>query len=399
MGRINNCQSAALDVLDRLLFNQILVFCVYNVRERIWLARIVEGVTRAVGATGATGLHAQCLTHSVLCLLEIHLSDNLDRIRLPGFVMPERPEGWSNEQFLEIQRFHRTAFMALAGAIAEEMHDVPMDQACEIASNLAAAFRHAPASVRFRLTERCLAYAFPEAPLDGLSWLIKAGVIRSRKQIADKLPALAAQPVFARIGLLCEFDMIRNYMGRATGASNIATIALNNSVAKRPEATNEVLLKVQYGIEALTRLESLTNVMHAFIIGKLDEPAYLRDFYKRVSRFCPHMRLTNGTLGKWVGALGAVMVEMERSLHRKQKPLYIDYNNTETITSDVERRLETRGFTVGGRTLYERHSEFSETLFRQVRVYYQLLHSYGAAAPAHLGDYIYYSAIPNTTDL
>lgn len=399
MARIPSCQSAAVDVLDRLLFNQILVFCVYGDSERDWLARIVDCVSSAVGETGATGLRAQCLTHCVLCLMEVQLSEDLDKLRLPGMVFPERSEGVSEEQSRRIYEHNRSYFQALVIAMSEMVHGDAMAPAYEIATDLTSAFRHAPASVRYRLAERCLVYAFPQAPLDGLSWLVKSDVIRSGKQMAAKLPELPTQPVFARIGLLCEFDMIRNYIGRAAGAPNVATIALNNSATKLSEATNKVLLSMQYGIEKLARLESRSNSVPTFDTGKQHDPGYLRDFYGRVSYFCPHMRIAKGTLGKWVGALGAVMVEIDQFLHRTGKPVYVEADNRNTVTSDVAIVLKHRGFTVGGRTLYERHSEYSERLFKQVRTYHQILETAGAAIPAYFGDLFYYSVIPNTDDL
>lgn len=399
MGRIPSCQSAAVDVLDRLLFNQILVFCVYDDSERDWLARIVAGVASAVDATGTTGLRAQCLMHCVLCLMEVQLSEDLDEIRLPGMVFPERPEGVSEDQSRRIQEYNRSYFQAYVIAMSKMVHGDAMAPAHEIATDLAPAFRHAPASVRYRLAERCLVYAFPQAPLDGLSWLVKSDVIRSDKQMTAKLPELPSQPVFARIGLLCEFDMIRNYIGRVAGAPNIAAIALNHNATKLSEATNKVLLRMQYGIEELARLESLSNSVPTFDTGKLHDPAYLRGFYERVSRFCPHMRIAKGTLGKWVGALGAVMVEIDRFLHRTDKPVYVEADNSNTITSDVAIALKHRGFTVGGRTLYARHSEFSGNLFSQVRTYRQILETSGAAIPAHFCDLFYYSIVSNTADL
>jgi hypothetical protein len=399
MGRIPSWQSAAVDVLDRLLFNQILVFRVYSDSEREWLARIVNGVTSAVGETDTTGLHAQCLTHCVLCLMEVQLSEDLDKLRLPGIVFPERPEGVSEEQSRRIQEYNRSYFQASVIAMSKMVHGDAMAPAFEIAKDLTPALRHAPASVRYRLVERCLVYAFPQAPLDGLSWLVKSDVIRSDKQMAAKLTELPTPAVFARIGLLCEFDMIRNYIGRVAGAPNVAAVALNNSAIKLSEATNKVLLRMQYGIEELTRLESLSNSVPTFDTGKLHDPDYLRDFYERVSRFCPHMRIAKGTLGKWVGALGAVMVEIDRFRHRTDKRIYVEADNRNTITSNVACALKHRGFTVGGRTLYTRHSEFSEKLFNQVRTYHQILGSAGAAIPAHFGDFFYYSIMPNTADL
>lgn len=56
------------------------------------------------------------------------------------------------------------------------------------------------------------------------------------------------------------------------------------------------------------------------------------------------------------------------------------------------------GFTIDGRTLYRRHREFSEKVFRQVRTYHYLFKKYGVAFSTHHDHIMFYSLISNTAD-
>lgn len=110
-------------------------------------------------------------------------------------------------------------------------------------------------------------------------------------------------------------------------------------------------------------------------------------------------RIWNGTLASWPGALGAAMLQIKlRSKRRPGKPLYNDLNNTGSITDDVAKLLKKHGFTINGRTLYQRHHEFSEKIFRQIRTYHYLLKKYGVAFSAHQDDVMFYSLISSTAD-
>ena len=399
MGRIPSCQTAAIDVLDRLLFNQILVFCAYSEIERDWLTRIMNGVINAVRETGATGLQEECLKHGVLCLMEILLSDDIDKLQATGLVQIKRPEGLSEEEVRRANDYTRDYFLAYVIAILEKAHGDSMAPAYQIAANLAVLFRQAPSTVRYRLTERCLVYEFQQASLDCLGWLAKSEVIRSSKYPPDKLAELPGEAVFARIGLLCEFETLRNYIGRLTNTGNIADIALENSAGKLSEGTKTLLLMQKSLIDTRIQLDSLRNTSLFFDTERLRDKAYVIGFYTNASQFCTHSRIVKGTLAGRLGAIGAVMVEIDQSRHHTKKPLYNELDNNGTITDDVAMGLLKRGFTINGRTLYERHRVLSEKVLRQVQTYYQMLNANGVAISTQFEDIIYYGVVTNSVGL
>lgn len=110
-----------------------------------------------------------------------------------------------------------------------------------------------------------------------------------------------------------------------------------------------------------------------FKVGQGDDSDYTRTFFATMGYVYTRYRIWNGTLASWPGALGAAMLQIKlRSKRRPGKPLYNDLNNTGSITDDVAKLLKKHGITINGRTLYQRHHEFSENIFRQIRTYHYL---------------------------
>lgn len=401
MGRIPTCQSAALDVLDLLFFNQILVFCALDDSEREWLRKIVEDVSFSVRETGAIGLEAECMKHGVLCLLEIMLSDDQEKQEGAMGISLVWPESLNMDVVREVDAYTRDFFQAFLWVLWEEAHGDVMKPVLQIATNLVDQFRSVPATVRYRLSERSLAIEFPMAPLDFVGWAAGADIIFSAKyssvKLADSL--LETQETLAtRVGLLCEFAMVRNYMGVQTKAPNVASVALENNATPLSQNTIISLLEQKYRFEKLNRLPSLRNTFSVFKVGQ-EDPDYARAFFSNVGQVCTRYRIWDGTLASWPGALGAAIVEINRqSMHRPVKPIYNDLNNTGSITDDVAKLLKKHGFTISARALYQRHHEFSEKVFRQVRTYHNLLKKYGVAFRPHHDDMIFYSLISSSAD-
>lgn len=399
MGRIPPWQSAVLDVLDLLFFNQILVFSVFDDSECEWLRKIVEDVGLAVQETGATRIEAECIKHGVLCLLEIMLSDDQEKQEAAMDLPLARAESLKIEDVRKIDAYTREYFQALLSVLWEKAHGDVMKAVMQIATNLADRFSAAPSTVRYRLSERCLAIEFQMAPLDFLSWAAKAGIISSAKYSPAKLAETPSEMLAARVGLLCEFAMVRNYMCAQTYAPNIAGVALDNSVTSLSQDTVITLLKQKYRFEERCRLLPLRNTVPVFKVGRGDDSDCTRMFFNTVGQVYTRYRIWNGTLASWPGALGAAMVEIKRrSKRRPGKPLYNDLNNSGSITDDVAKLLNERGFTINGRTLYQRHHEFSEKVFRQIRTYHYLLRKFGVAFSPHQDDMMFYSLISSTAD-
>jgi hypothetical protein len=396
MARITHQQIATLNILDWLYFNQVLVFSAYSQNDREWLKRIIDRVSDSVSETGVTGLKSELLKHYVLCLLEIFLSDDLlDKPKIEVFgrdinIVP--PAGIDAGTLHRVLKYYKNFFSAVVIESGELAHKESLIPAQEIARDLLEHFCGAPVSVRYRLAERCLTYEFKNTPLDCFSWLAKLEVIRSAKyQSKDWVTPLPEQ-VIMRIGLLCEFEILRKLIGRMRRAPNLAEMVLKHKrTDELPESVTNPLVKNRQQLETLAYDKSLRETWIGFDFDRQFDPRYIAYFFTQVSHYFHRIRLWQGTQASWLGMLGGFIVEMERSCSCTNKPIYIELNNGGTITDDVSTFLRERGFSITGRTLYSGHRLFKEEIKSKVCSYYALLSIAKVTSPPEYDDVFYYA--------
>lgn len=398
MGRKTPQQMAVLDILDWLYFNQVLVFSIYSQNDREWLKRIVDRVSYSVSETRATGLEAEYLKHCVLCLLEIILADDMEKFKeklntLGLDITREYPEGIDADTVHRINNYRRDFFTSYVIAAGRMAHGESINLAAEIAIGLQEQFHDAPALVRYRLAERCMAYEFKEAPLDFFTWLAELQVIRCAKYQSKKLTTPLPELAITRIGLLCEFEMLRGHIGRTYGVANMAEIIIKGNTKKLPETITKQLLNNKHQFEKLTYTESLRKSWLTFVINRRFDSTYVTYFYTQVSHYFQRIRLCQGTQAIWLGTLGGFIVEMEKSYTYPDKPIYVEINNKGTITDDISTFLRERGFSIKSRGLYEHHNRFAKEIKNKVLFYYTMLDIANVALPPENDDMFYYNVV------
>lgn len=393
MSRVTPKQIAALDILDWLYFNQILVLSIYSENDQKWLKQIVDHVIDSVAKTGATGLKAEYLKHGVLCLLEIFLADDMEKFRIKLDINVELPSEEIADTLHRIHKYHSKLFSAWFIASGELARGESMSAALEIASDLQEQFCDAPASIRHRLAERCMAYEFKEAPLDFFTWLAELQVIRCGQYQSKNRITQLSELVIARIGLMCEFEILRRFIGRKGKAMNMAEIMLKNYISELPQGVTIQLLENKHQFENMTYTEPYSNTWLTFDINRRLDSTYIAYFFTQVSRYFHRIRLWQGTLASWVGTLGGFMVEMEMSCSHTKKSIYVESNNKGSITDDVSTFLHKQGFSIAGRALYERHRHFAKEIKSKVLFYYKMLEITEVAPPPENEDMYYYSVV------
>jgi hypothetical protein len=384
-------QEAAFDVLDWLYFNQILVFSLYSKNDLMWLEWIIDNVADAVRKTGATGLKAECLKHGVYCLLEI-LADDLENSGKNIGLPYQPPVGRDDER--KSREHVRNLFAGYFILICKRARGESMDPAVEIAVNLLEEIRKAPASVRYRLAERCLAYEYRSAPLDFLAWLAKLGVIRSKKYPSEKIAVTPCDELVARIGLLCEFETIRKFFDRQCNLQHEVNNSAADNILYRWGDKLSLSGKILFRNDS-RRVEDLADKpsrVLCFFIDRRHDVKYVAHFFSKFHQLYHRIRLLQGTQAGWLGALGAFMVEMEKSFNCTKKPVYNAIDNKGTITDDVSIRLLEQGFSINSQVLYKCHRKFAEKTYRMVQVYYMQIKE-GAALPAQHDDFYFYNII------
>jgi hypothetical protein len=394
MGRKNPQQIAVLDILDWLYFNQVLVFSVYSQTDREWLKRIVDRISHSVSETGATGLEAEYLKHCVLCFLELFLADDIDKFRELDInaELPELPAEKDRNAWNQLKEYQRDYFTAFVLAVNEQAHGKSITLAGDIATGLQEQFLNAPASVRYRLADRCMAYEHKEAPLDFFTWLTELQIINCAKYRSEKLTIRLPELAITRIGLLCEFEILRRSIGRQYNAPNMAEIMLKAKTSMLPQSVAGSLLEIKHKLEKLTYTAPLTWI--TFDINRRLDSIYVTSFFNQMAHYFDRIRLWQGSQATWLGVLGGFIVEMEKFYTSPEKPIYSEINNEGTITDGISTFLRKRGFAITGRRLYVHHSRFTKEIKNKVLFYYTML-GIGKVAPppAENGDMYYYNIV------
>jgi hypothetical protein len=388
MGRTIPNQATALDILDWLYFNQALVFCTYKEPEWVWLYQLVDEVKSAVAHSGATGIEAECLKHTVLCLMEIGLHDPLESLPTPEPI--PLPAGLTPESHAEFETFRRNYFMGLVIAVGEMARSFPLRVAIDIAESLLGKFSAAPVTIKYRLVERCLAFEYMLAPLEFFSWLLEQGVICSQKFQSEKATVSSDSLAIVRIGLLCEFETLRHSMIALTKHQGQFEGLLKLSDKLSSHAVQQ-LLENMHHYQRLAYAESRTMI--AFNPDRIREPTYVRHFLDTYRKNCFRTRLISGTQAKWLGMLGATMVSIYKTLVGPDKPIYIENSSSDSVTKQIEAFLQKRGCTILPRTLYENYRQFVEETRPRVEVYNAVQVQTGATPPVDTQDIFYNSSI------
>jgi hypothetical protein len=408
MGRITAQQTAALDVLDWLYFNHVLVLCVAGDDDLTWFKQFIDQVDERVRQAGLAGSQAECMKHYVLCFMEILLADPIEKLVENNFIAPiPMPPGLDADKFREHNEFKQRYFLAMVLAVGETAHHESLGAALDIATELLDDFRDAPATVRHRLAERCLAFQFLHAPFDFFTWVAELEVIHCNKFQA-KRTSFVPDNVIVRIVLLCEFESIRRSV--TSEQSDIASVRalLEGLASSLSVKARKLLLRDKHHYETQFYTQPSSRRMHIFDLDKLRDPDYVRQFLEGFNNVFHRNRLWQGSQASWLGMLGAALVALHKAHVSPELPIYMyvspyedkgkDRKEQDCTADRIALFLRQRGFTIHARTLYDRHCHFTGDLSARVLCYYNALRLAGAAPPADSPDMFYNSSITVTAE-
>lgn len=365
MPKVSPKRRAAFDILDSLFFNQTWFLRLNEDDGTLWeqsprgeelivLSQLTQMVNQQVAAAGATGVAAQALKHIVFCILEAGFSDNLvqkgqnghaDRLGLvdtQGVPLSVHSQSFDPVQAAKIYQYDRQFCMALIAAFGSKAHGVCSDTALGIVSNVMAAFSDAPAVVRSRLAERAFIVEFINAPLQFMSWMYRIGVLTSSKFAAGRVTRDISDEFKARLGLLCEFTLMRGFIARLRG-KNTAHI---ESIRRMQDQFGDQLSQtaweqLQNENDFYMRLERRKLGMSAtptFKLDRLDDNAYLHDFLQRYAENHWHSRFWTGPQQSWTGVIGAGMIWAYHVLIDPQAKITCNGNHYKKPDKQVEQK-------------------------------------------------------------
>lgn len=439
MPRISPKRRAAFDILDWLFFNQTWLLRLSEddgtldedsprAGELIILYEIMRRVNEEVASIGATGIAAQALKNTVYCILEASFYDDLVQKSLIGYadhlsLVNERGVPLSNlaeaidpAQAASFHEYEQQYFVGLIAAIGEKAHGVSMHAALTIAATVKAAFGDAPAAVTYRLTERVVLLEFMDAPVKFLSWMYRVGILTSKKFVAGRATRDIAEDFKARVGLLCEFMLLRDYAARLT---------MQNSARHEGIRRLQVELDDKLTDAAWFQLHEENNFymrrgrrhkahppgMLTFDLSRLADEAYLHGFLERFAENHWRSRFWTGPQQSWTGVVGAGMILAYHSLVDSQSKITRNGNNYSktcgpvvqevTVAQRVCQNLNEHGLECRPASLYETYVECymkqPAGLYHRATIYHKVQQQLGVVFPAQGHDVVYLGVIATSS--
>ena len=438
MPRVSPKKRAAFDILDWLFFNQTWFLRLSEDDETLYdgsprageliaLYKIRECVNEAVANTGATGIAAQALKHTVYCILEASFSDNLVQKGRSGHVgrfglTDERgePISWRVEAIdpakaASVHEFEQHVFMAVIAAFGEKAHGVCSDTALTIAATVGASFSDAPTAVKYRLAERIFILEFMNAPVKFMSWMYRIGVLTSKKFVAGRATRDITEDFKARVGLLCEFTLMRDFVARLSGKGTVRHTGMRRLQDELGDKLSDAAwIQLQEENDFYMRLDRHKARQPGtliFNLARLADDAYLHDFLERFAENHWRSRFWTGPQQSWTGVVGAGMMWAYHSLVDSQRKITRNGNNhsksgepvvqEETVAQYICQNLNEHGLDCKPGSLYEtfRESYMNDPagLYRRVTVYHALQQELDVVFPTQTYDVAYLGVITTTT--
>lgn len=395
MGRISSSSVAGLDLIDNLFFNQILVHCFFT-EELCWLVDLRNEIESELTQKGLEGLQRQMVKHCLLCLLEVELSESL---LLFGDAFPDRvpplPASPPLEKYEAIDEYNRQFFQAIVLAVLKKFHGCDTDSAMEIRRKLVDKYRMAPATVRYRLVDRMFALEFMAAPIDCFVWLFKMNLLKSTKHQPERLVARYSLDFVQRLALLCEFDMLRGYSRRSRTSDFKISI---DDISTIRELSEETLDLLNERFRKVTKVNNTSNLKHSFPvinIEELENQSNVEQFFGKFNDYSLRVRAYRSKLGGWLGMISAGCVEVLLRLNDEKQTIFSPDFNEGTLTNRIRNTMNSRGFTISERVIYEQHRNFKETIFQHVQLYYRMQLAVNVAIPSDLSDMVYDGISPH----
>lgn len=396
MGRISASHVAGLDLIDKLFFNQTLVLCLFQ-EELVWLMKLHDDLDRELTHKGVTGVQRQVAKHGILCMLEVKLSESIFRLveALPDAKLPALPENLTQHTCDKLERYKLDFFGGTLLGLLSKAHECDTLLVVEISNTLLGKYKETPATFRYRLVERMFSYEFPRAPINCFTWLAKMGVLKSIKHPGNELKARYTPEFLQRLALLCEFDMHRDYIKRATCLDDYESFKQIYEIKNISDKTRKILLAQAFKLIETTVLSNLKNSIPTVSLTKLEDPAKIKSFFSNLNTYAIRLRVFQGSLASWIGMLCGGYVEVLDRFQDQKKPIYCDICNKGSWTEYLSMDMKAGGFEITARTIYERNRDFKETILQNVGMYYNFSISRKMVTPPEMKDLAYYGLAPN----
>ncbi|HFD6682107.1 TPA: hypothetical protein ACS705_003139 [Providencia alcalifaciens] len=383
MPSVTNLQKAAFDAIDTLHFNQIVMGLICRESIEEWYPWIINGINKILKKAGLTGKEAEITKHYLLSALEIRLTADdkylSDVAKSFKELNPDVPS-YNRETFEKVTNHERTFCIAMLSIIANQngvTTEFLLQATEELMNDEVLALSTMPFIIRYRLTECCYAYEYPDAPFLFYHELVNRNIIacgkysrktdKYMKELNSELSLL-----FIRAGLLFELKMLQRMLEAKISYQKNGTIVLPKLDAEISR-TDRKLLADYY--KRLVDLLLEGKEEGTFVVFKCKEHVSVikaQKFLNNMNRFYFHKRMFGGTQGSWLGTLGALEIELCCGEEPKLA-IYYEADNSLAISEKVKSKFFDYGFSVSARSLYLRHKTIKKDGYSKIRYYCSML--------------------------
>ena len=422
MAKPSKIQNICLDIFDLLHFNDVLVNRFFTPDDINWLRAIDGKLNQEIENLTITGINAEIIKHYVLCTLEMHLGvdDNFltksanvinqmseksktELTQSHGTILPEKIQVSKNDE--EIHNRVTTSELCSSLAILSiimEQNDVDKELVTnlsfKILDDTTLKIQDAPPSVKYRLTQRILAFEHELSSLLFYKKIIMMDLVDTKKH-HHKNNELERSPyvnqVFVRACLLVEFEILREFMGRnlVLDSKGITIPVPDKTLSEKKRA------ELGQNYKKMIDFFFLDKKRRSFIISNpYQNPAKItiEQFLKNSSNYFNRVKIFSKNKGRLLGILGAHLMDLEKSCsleEGKQIPLYSEINNNGSASHRAAVFLSQLGFSISARNLYLCHKKLNATDYKQICFYSHNLSQLTFNLPWHYEDTFYLSAL------
>ncbi|EPT6974912.1 hypothetical protein ACXO29_002878 [Cronobacter sakazakii] len=409
MTRITKEQKAAMDFVDQLCFDQLVVHCGMTAAERQQTKEIVTRVNQ-MAEEHYTGANAEAIKHMAYCFLEVYLANTRDEL-IEAIPVDVEAIDLPEETIADYDRYSTNYQLAFMLVVIEKATGFDTRYALEIAETLKEEFAGYSALVRRDLVKRCLAWEFVDAPLKAYCWLIVTGILPARKNGPERINNSVTPEFATRLTLMASHEMIMQYLKVTLGAKSAASVLVRNNNLKLNENYIERLLDVEHSFNEASLRPSLRDVP-LITIRDFNNPQRVQKFFSNWGSRKTRLRMHTGTLASWPGYLGAAMIEIRladeylsaaqekfrqgsRNVYMsdlKVLPIFNAFDNQHTLSAEVQGKLATYGLQIIADTLYRTHVMIIKTTLQLLHSYCHLTRTTGVVMSA-IEDDIWYMSL------
>lgn len=220
-------------------------------------------------------------------------------------------------------------------------------------------------AIRFRLASKIINIIHPLDSILFYSYLNDLGILNSGKY-SSKTYQNENHLGFVRVGLLMEFEILRLNVKYIAGPGDVDEIIIKAPPkGTSPAVCRDIANNYKYLIDQLFDNTGNLFWFQALHVDSLKSASYL---LMSVNKLLRHKRLFNGTLAKWPGSWGILLMILTKRKNIKQ-PIYCESNNKGSVSEYACRRLAGFNITLSERTLYLRYKNKSKKEYLKVKFY------------------------------